>query len=119
MDRDLLATIDIIVRLAWRPARTMPQIPHEYTVREEARDEADYWVLHQVIARHGMIERWHGGKVYGGASIIRRGRGRPGLYLYPGDGWRYWYMSRSPISRIINRNRIEEAERLRRAGLIS
>lgn len=92
----------------------MRQIPHQYTVREEA----DYWALHAAIAEHGVIERWHGRRVCG-AGPIERGRGRPGLYLYPGDGWRYWYMSPAPTSRIINRNRVEEAERLRRAGLIS
>jgi hypothetical protein len=91
---DLLA---IIARLSWRPARTMPQIPHEYTVRHEAADPADYWALHRAIARYGVIERWHGGYMDGNTPIVR-GRGRPGLY--PGDGWRYWRWRRKAASSI-------------------
>jgi hypothetical protein len=45
-------------------------------------------------------------------------------YLYPGDGWRYWHMAKDlsgspgPDNRIINRNRVEDAARLREAGII-
>jgi hypothetical protein len=89
-----------------------------YTVRQEAADDADYRALHDAIRTHGVVEFWHSSKV-NGDKPVRRGRGRPMRYLYPGDGWRYWYMSELPHSRIINRNRIEDAERLRQQGLIS
>jgi hypothetical protein len=53
----------------------------------------------------------------------------PARYLYPGDGWRYWSMSgwrsldwegRHPleVSRHINRSRLEEGEKLVRAGVL-
>jgi hypothetical protein len=35
----ILATIN---KLSFRVAKTMPQIPHQYTVRHEATDQADY-----------------------------------------------------------------------------
>lgn len=87
----------------------MPEMPHEYTVRREAADDADYVLLFEAIQSQGVVERW---------------RGRRGRYLYPGDGWRYWPMtakmnSRLEYSRHINRNRIEEAQRLRAIGLIT
>ena len=108
----------VIGRLSFRIAKTMPQIPHQYTVRQEAAAEADYVALHRAIRADGVIEFWHGRKVSGNQPI-ECGTGRPMRYLYPGDGWRYWYMSDLPRSRIINRNRIEDAERLRQEGLIS
>ena len=87
----------------------MPELPHEYTVRRRAQDEADYIALFEAIQEHGVVERW---------------KGRPGRYLYPGDGWRYWDLTAKMHaklihSRHINRNRIEEAEKLRAAGLIA
>jgi hypothetical protein len=113
-----LEILVIIGRLPFRLAKTMPQIPHQYTVKQEAADEADYVALHDAIRTHGIIERWHGGWVQG-SKPLTPGRGKPMRYLYPGDGWRYWYMSELPGSRIINRNRVEDAERLRQEGLIS
>ena len=112
---DILATIG---RLSFRVAKTMPQIPHQYTVRHEADDEADYVALHNAIGADGVIEYWYGRRALGGKPI-ERGRGRPMRYLYPGDGWRYWYMSGLTRSRIINRNRVEDAERLRQVGLLT
>jgi hypothetical protein len=94
----------VISRLRFRPARTMPDIPHEYTVRQEASAEVDYWRLHETIRQHGGVKRW---------------RGRKGLYLYPGDGWRYWFMSGPPKSRIINRCTLADTEAMRRKGWIS
>ncbi len=110
--------LDVIARLSFRVARTMPQIPHQYTVRQEAADEADYIALHKAISLEGVVERWHGRRVRG-SNPIDRGPGRPMRYLYPGDGYRYWYMSDLSRSKIINRNRVEDAQRLREEGLIS
>lgn len=96
----------------------MPELPHEYTVRKKARDDADYVALYDAIMAEGVIEYWgkDGKRFY------------PARYFYPGDGWCYWSMSawRSdpegrhplPISRHINRGRIEEREKLRAEGLL-
>jgi hypothetical protein len=51
----------------------MPHMPHEYTVRDKAPDDADYVGLYEAIMRDGVIHWW------------RRQHAR---YLYPGDGWR-------------------------------
>jgi len=41
-------------------------------------------------------------------------------YLYAGDGWRYWFENPNrATSKIINRNTIENTEKLRERGLIS
>ena len=108
---EILAAIS---RLSWTFAWTLADMPerggrHEYTTRRKAADENDYIALFNVIQTRGVIERW---------------KGRPGLYLYPGDGWRYWDLTakmkaKLEYSRHINCNRIEEAEKLRKAGLIS
>jgi len=87
----------------------MPELPHEYTVRREAADEADYIELFEAIICDGVFERW---------------KGRPGPYLYPGDGWRYWDRAAKmhaalQFSHHINRKRVEEAAKLRAAGLIT
>jgi hypothetical protein len=99
-----------IGKLSFRIAKSMPQWPHEYTVRnhEPTLHEA-YLTLYRAIERHGIAERFSGTK-------------RPSmkLYLYPGDGYRYWFENPSPqTSKIINRNTIENADKLRKAGLIS
>lgn len=98
-----------IARLHFKPARTMPELPHEYTLRREAADEADFLLLFEAIQRDGVIERW---------------KGWPGRYLYPGDGWRYWPMTaklapKVEFNRHINRNTLEEAQKLRDAGIIT
>lgn len=99
-----------IRRLDFVFAKTMPDLPHEYTMRRKARDLADYVLLFEAIHEHGVRERW---------------RGRADPYLYPGDGWRYWPARRHTelvegrrLPTHINRNRVEDAERLREAGLI-
>src|SRR5262245_17415025 len=46
----------VIGRLSFRVAKTMPQIPHQYTVRQEAAAEADYVALHRAIREDGVIE---------------------------------------------------------------
>jgi hypothetical protein len=94
--------LSIIPRLSFRFAKTMPQTPHEYTVRSEATEE-DYVALYHTVTQDGVDERYNG---------------RKKKYLYPGDGWKYWAMTTHlPSSRILNRQRIEhDVERLRREG---
>jgi hypothetical protein len=97
----------IISRLSFRAAKTMPHIPHEYTVRGaedwDAGAHADYIALFNTMLADGIDER------YGN---------REKKYLYPGDGWKYWAMTTHlPSSRVLNRQRIEhDVERLRREG---
>jgi hypothetical protein len=83
-----------IAALAFREAKTMPEAPHEYTVRTP-ENEAAYVALFTLIGEQGVHEKW---------------AGRRYQYFYPGDGWKYWRMT-SDIrqSRVLNRARAEEA----------
>jgi hypothetical protein len=105
--------LDVISRLFFIETKTMPEMPREYTLRRKAPSDADFVALFEAIMRDRAIEYWKG----------NNGRFRPGRYLYPGDGWRYWPMTaklapRIEFSRHVNRNRVEEAQRLRELGLI-
>jgi hypothetical protein len=76
---------------------------------KKARDEADYIALWEAIMRHGVVMCW---------------RGRPGPYLYPGDGRRYWDLTpklhaKLEHSRAHQPLPVEEVERLRGPGLVS
>jgi hypothetical protein len=93
--------LTIIGRLSFRYAKTMPHIPHEYTVRSPETEE-DYVALWNAIETDGVFERY------------KRRRGR---YLYPGDGRKYWHMGPLYQSRVINRMRIQDdIDRLREEG---
>jgi hypothetical protein len=98
-----ISRLDIIASLGWRVATTMPEIPHEYTVRRPDR-EAAYVTLFNAVARDGVVESY---------------KGREKRYLYPGDGRKYWAMTTElGDSRVINRMRVEDdLDRLRREGL--
>jgi hypothetical protein len=83
----------VIATLPFRFAKTMPDNPHEYTVRSAATEEA-YVQLFQAIQEHGTPELYQG----------RRYR-----YLRPGDGWKYWAMTSAVgQSRIINRAKVTD-----------
>jgi len=89
----LIEIRQIIDALSFRVAKTVPEIPHEYTVRS-LENEAAYMALFEAIQEHGVFERW---------------KRRKERYLYPGDGWKYWAMTSAVWhSRIINRMRIED-----------
>jgi hypothetical protein len=94
--------LEIIAELQWRVAKTMPEIPHEYTVRSP-ETEAAYVALFEAIQSDGVVERYN----------RRRKR-----YLYPGDGRKYWAMTTHlPSSRVLNRMKIEDdLPRLRQEG---
>jgi hypothetical protein len=94
--------LSIISRLSFRFAKTMPEVPHEYTVRSDETEE-DYVALYHRIAEDGILDSYNGGK---------------NKYLYPGDRWKYWAMTTHlPSSRVLNRQRIEhDVARLRREG---
>jgi hypothetical protein len=87
---DILA---IIGQLPFRFAKTMPHIPHEYTVRSPETEEA-YVTLFNAIMTDGVYEYY---------------KGRRKKYLYPGDGRKYWAMTTNiHASRVLNRMEIED-----------
>ena len=103
----LACALALIEQLSFRVAKSMPEIPHEYTVRDRTDDarEAAYVGLFDLIQAKGVLERYNGHE--------RR-------YLYPGAGRKYWAMTDvEPESRVLNRMRVEDdIERLRREGQI-
>lgn len=85
--------LSIIGQLPFRVAKTMPHIPHEYTVRSAETEEL-YVALYNAIQSDGVYERYNG---------------RKKKYLYPGDGRKYWAMTTHlPSSRVLNRMKIED-----------
>ena len=76
----LACALALIEQLSFRVAKSMPELPHEYTVRDRTDDarEAAYVGLFDLIQAKGVIERY---------------QGRARRYLYPGDGRKYWAMT--------------------------
>ena len=82
------STIDAstaISRLAFRVARTMPQIPHEYTCRPEAENDADYVSLFRAVMASPIVAAWQG--INGNMK-----NQKPLRYLHHDSFW-YWSMS--------------------------
>lgn len=76
----------------WIFAKTMPQCPHWYALRKEARSDQEFCRFIKQIRMFGYDERWH----------HHRHR-----YLDV-DGWKYWTMGYQIESTIlINRAKIE------------
>jgi hypothetical protein len=50
---DLLTPEQFIGRAPWRFAKTMPDQPHEYTVRGETPDEEFHWFVLYIREHHG------------------------------------------------------------------
>jgi hypothetical protein len=107
--------LDAIAALHFQFAKTMPETPHEYTVRS-VDNEVAYVLLAQAVLDHGVRERFVPEKPQ--RSYLTR-------YLYPGDGWKYWIMTTAlGQSRIINRARAAGdhevvLERARAAGRLA
>jgi hypothetical protein len=92
---DILGTIGM---LSFRFAKTMPEQPHEYTVRKPDNEAAEqaYVALYYAIQQRGVRQLAPSGKC----------RTR---YLYPGDGFKYWAMTTAVWhSRIITRAKVTE-----------
>jgi hypothetical protein len=85
---------EVVKAQRWTFAKSMPTIPHEYTLRQRWVNGPDGMSFdHAVLAIriHGYQEMW---------------RGRRFTYLDI-DGWKYWTMgSPVPETRVINRARI-------------
>lgn len=82
--------MDIISKLKFRYAKTMPDIPHEYVVRNKDLSSDEFSDVADTIAMLGVIEYF--GK-------------KPFRYYYPGDGYKYWI-----IGDILNRTTIDGSE---------
>lgn len=81
----------IIRKSFWKFAKTMPHIPHFYTLREKAELDEEFVFLVEFIRRYGYDEPW-------GRRIHR--------YLDL-DGWKYWTMgARVESTTVINRARL-------------
>jgi len=80
-----------IAESSWQFAKRMPQMPHEYTLRRNAKDEAAFEHFVMNIRHHGYREKF--GKTW---------------YRYLDmDGWKYWTMGAPlPKTILINRARI-------------
>jgi len=92
-----LGTFDpavFVTQARWTFAKTMPENPHEYTVRGETPTE-DFEAMVTYVREHGYKEH------FGEGRSAKR-------YTYLNlDGWRYWTMG-WPVSQttIINRARL-------------
>jgi hypothetical protein len=86
-----------IAKVRWQFAKTMPQWPHEYTVRAWRPDlERDFCNLAALIRREGVVKPWPRD-----AAAPRYHH----TYLEL-DGWEYWTMGASvPETTVINRAR--------------
>ena len=80
---------DFVASASWRFAKTMPRIPHEYTVRGETPDD-EFEAFVEYIRQHGYQAPF-------GKSVY--------TYLNLGQ-WKYWTMGASTKeTTIINRAR--------------
>jgi hypothetical protein len=77
---------------AWTYARTMPETPHEYTLRRQ-HDELTFERAVAYVRAAGYDARW---------------KGRRNRYLEH-DGWRYWTLG-APLAAtvVLNRARVDE-----------
>ena len=85
-------------KVRWQFAKTMPQWPHEYTVRKWRQDLEEEFLEFVVLIRHeGIVKPWP------------RDAGVPRYrhtYLEI-DGWEYWTMGAPvPETTVINRARL-------------
>jgi hypothetical protein len=92
-----------IAKVRWQFARTMPQWPHEYTVREWYRAlEPDFFAFAALIRCAGVTKPW--------PPNASKPRYRH-IYLEM-DGWEYWTMgSPIPETTVINRALIANLDR--------
>lgn len=94
-----------IATVRWQFAKTMPQWPHEYTVREWRQDlEHEFVEFVALIRQEGIVKPWPRD-----AAVPRYNH--PYLEL---DGWEYWSMG-EPIDEttVINRALLAQPESTR------
>ena len=87
---------DIIAGSPWRFAKTMPQIPHWYTLRKQAPSDENFVAFVELIRSHGYDDT-HYSRTYRYLDV---------------DGWQYWTMgTRTESTILINRAELHRAER--------
>jgi hypothetical protein len=84
-----------IAEVRWQFAKTMPQWPHEYTVRQWRPDlDHEFFEFVELIRRDGVVKPWP------------RDASTPRYHLtyLEVDGWEYWSMG-APVTEttVINR----------------
>ena len=84
-----------IAKVRWQFAKTMPQWPHEYTVREWRQDlEQEFFEFVALIRHDGIVKPWP-------ADVATPRYHHSYLEL---DGWDYWSMGAPiPETTVINR----------------
>ena len=82
----------ILESKSYRFAKTMPEIPHFYTLKREWDNLKEFEKAVSYIRENGQKELWQDGQHY--------------TYLYV-NGWKYWTMG-SPVSETILINRAED-----------
>ncbi len=89
-DEEIRVFID---RHEWVFAKTMPQIPHWYTLRRKAQSSEDFSAFVQEIRLRGVVRTF----------------GRRTFTYLDFDGWTYWTMG-EPVEDtiLINRARLPE-----------
>jgi len=87
MDADTAATL--LAQHPFREAKSMKNIPHEYTKRYEWPDVSQFEAVVDWIQNNGVLEMFYN---------------RGYRYFYPGDGYKYWTMG-APADETIILNR--------------
>jgi len=87
MDADTAATL--LAQHPFREAKSMKNIPHEYTKRYEWPDVSQFEAVVDWIQNNGVLEMFYN---------------RGYRYFYPGDGYKYWTMG-APAEETIILNR--------------
>lgn len=82
-----------IEKARWQFAKSMPKLPHWYTVVTwSGADEVGFRLLANMIEQHGQDEQFYG---------------RVTRYLYIGE-WKYWIMSAPYQCVLINRAQVDD-----------
>lgn len=91
-----------VAEVLWQFAKTMPQWPHEYTVREWRPDlEREFFEFVVLICRDGVVEPWP------------RDTSTPRYHhtYLELDGWEYWTMGAPvPKTAVINRALLPQSD---------
>ena len=90
---------EILERQRWTFAKSMPRMPHSWTMWKDWTDEDQglFRVVARGIREHGREELFHG-RVYR-------------YFIY--NGWKYWHMDRSSEDTVlINRAQVSRGSKL-------
>src|SRR4051812_33203358 len=79
----------LIERAHWQSARSVEAYaPHQYVVQGWDKDdltEEEFWRFVATIRRFGRTEEWTPPPEWTGGRVMTN------RYLYPGDGFAYWF----------------------------